>query len=456
MRRLNLSRLAAIAFVVAVLNACGGGGGGSDGGGGGTPAPPTPPVGSLRFALVANETSNTVSLYTVDGTTGVMRANGYTFLGAGAAPVAVAVTPNGAFAYVANSGANNIMPYRMNTVTGAVEAGAPVNTGTNPRAIAVDPNGAFLYVANAGSNTVSGYTISATDGGLGPLGAPVTVGTDPRAVTVDPSGKFLLVANSGANTVSVLPIATDGTLGTAVTSGTGTTPSAVLVDPSGKYVYIANSGSNTVSAFSLAASSGALTPIASPYSTGSQPVALATDPTGTNLSLRRQCRRKHRRDLHHRRDHRRARQRGQRRCADSGEAGQPFRFMPAPDPAHAGGCGVETGNALSFRCQSVSTVFGRDHRFCFHGLLFSHRLPFECEAVSIVHQPVEDRVGERRLVEVGVPLIDRQLACDDRGAAIVAIIEDFQQVTLGLLAHRGEAEVIEHQQLRLGELLEQS
>lgn len=39
-----------------------------------------------------------------------------------------------------------------------------------------------------------------------------------------------------------------------------------------------------------------------------------------------------------------------RLLADSGEAGQPFRFMPALSPAHAGGCGVKTGNALSLSC----------------------------------------------------------------------------------------------------------
>ena len=53
------------------LVACGGDGEG-DGGG---PPPPTSDV--PRFAYVANSNDNTVSIYTVNASTGRLRANGY-------------------------------------------------------------------------------------------------------------------------------------------------------------------------------------------------------------------------------------------------------------------------------------------------------------------------------------------------------------------------------------------
>src|SRR5712691_6246342 len=53
-----------------------------------------------RFAYVANEISNTVSIYTVDAQTGQLRLNGY--VTAGVAPHSVSTDPNARYAYVAN------------------------------------------------------------------------------------------------------------------------------------------------------------------------------------------------------------------------------------------------------------------------------------------------------------------------------------------------------------------
>lgn len=104
----------------------------------------------------------------------------------------------------------------------------------------------------------------------------------------------------------------------------------------------------------------------------------------------------------------------------------------------------------------MSTVLGRGRRFRVHGFLLSHRLALECQTIAVVHESIEDRIGERRIGEIGVPLIDRQLARDNRLTPVVAVIQNLQQITLGLFAHRHEAEVIEHQQFRLGELLQEA
>lgn len=56
----------------------------------------------------------------------------------------------------------------------------------------------------------------------------------------------------------------------------GTDPVALSVDPSGKYLYVANSGSDNISGFSIASSTGGLTAISgSPFAAGTTPVALA-------------------------------------------------------------------------------------------------------------------------------------------------------------------------------------
>jgi hypothetical protein len=133
-----------------------------------------------RFAYVANTSDNTVSIYTVDATTGQLRARGY--VPAGTGPYSVSVDPSGKFAYVANQSSNNVSVYSINASTGALTAGTPVASGTNPFSVSVDPSGKFAYVANANSNNVSVYSIDASTGAL-TAGTPVAAGTAPVSVT---------------------------------------------------------------------------------------------------------------------------------------------------------------------------------------------------------------------------------------------------------------------------------
>ena len=58
--------------------------------------------------------------------------------------------------------------------------------------------------------------------------------------------------------------------------------------------------------------------------------------------------------------------------------------------------------------------------------VLSHRTAFESDAITVVDEPIEDGVGERRLVDVGMPLIDGELAGDERGFLVVAILQDLQ------------------------------
>ena len=71
--------------------------------------------------------------------------------------VIVSCTQAGRFAYVPNETSNTISAYAIDASTGALTpvAGSPfASTGTTPVAAMVDPNGAYLYVANNGSNDV--------------------------------------------------------------------------------------------------------------------------------------------------------------------------------------------------------------------------------------------------------------------------------------------------------------
>jgi uncharacterized repeat protein (TIGR01451 family) len=87
-----------------------------------------------RFAYVANESDNTISIYIVDATTGQLRHNGYVV--AGTTPFSVTVDSSGRFVYVANfsSSTNNISGYTITASSGALApiAGSPFPAGVAP------------------------------------------------------------------------------------------------------------------------------------------------------------------------------------------------------------------------------------------------------------------------------------------------------------------------------------
>jgi YVTN family beta-propeller protein len=69
----------------------------------------------------------------------------------GVGPVAVAITPNGALVYVANSASNTVSV--IGTATNAVMTTVTVTWA--PDGVATTPDGAFAYVVNEFANTLS-------------------------------------------------------------------------------------------------------------------------------------------------------------------------------------------------------------------------------------------------------------------------------------------------------------
>jgi hypothetical protein len=57
---------------------------------------------------------------------------------------------------------------------------------------------------------------------------------------------------------------------------TGTNPFAIAIDPTGQFAYVANEGSNNVSAYTIDSTTGALSPMAgSPFAAGTGPSSVA-------------------------------------------------------------------------------------------------------------------------------------------------------------------------------------
>jgi YVTN family beta-propeller protein len=209
------------------------------------------------FPYGGSGSSSSVSMYSINSTTGDLTSIG--IIDAGTSPDSVAVDPAGKFAYVTNFGSNDVSMYTIDATTGTLISIGTIATGTDPVSMAVDPAGKFAYVTNSNSNDVSMYTINATTGALTSVGT-IAAGTNPVSVGVDPSGKFAYVANFNSNDVSMYTInATTGALTPVGTIAAGMSPASIAVHPSGKFAYVTNAASNEVSMYSIDAATGALT-----------------------------------------------------------------------------------------------------------------------------------------------------------------------------------------------------
>ena len=229
----------------------------------------------------------------------------FTIATGAAYPNSVAVDPTGKFAYVANSGTNNVSMYTINGTTGALTLIGRIDAGIGPASVAVDPSGKFIYVANESNfdslvGNVSMYTIDSTSGALTSMGSPVAADFGAHSVSVDPLGKFAYVANDGiyqetGGSVSMYTInATTGAL-----TPTGTidgvpfeggllacpvlcSPYSVGVDPSGNFAYVANEGGpapTLVSMWTINTTTGALNFIGT-VAVGGRAVSVAVHPSG--------------------------------------------------------------------------------------------------------------------------------------------------------------------------------
>ncbi|MDN5865651.1 MAG: lactonase family protein, partial [Gammaproteobacteria bacterium] len=238
---------------------------------------------------------------------------------AGGSPSAIAVTPDGHYAYVADyASQDGIQAYRIvqttapTTAAGALSAiGAAVAVNNLIHGLVINPSGKYLYAANTNFGQVSAWTIGA--GGL--LGAVAggsaclngdsncfAAGNRPWSVAVDPTGRFVYAVNRNGNDVSAFTInmatgALTGISANACSGATatncfaaGSTPERLAIDPTGRFVYVSNNGGNNVSLWTIG-SAGGLIPVAHSacavpsdpnncLAAGSLPSFVAADPAG--------------------------------------------------------------------------------------------------------------------------------------------------------------------------------
>jgi 6-phosphogluconolactonase (cycloisomerase 2 family) len=169
-----------------------------------------------------------VFAYTI--TSGVLQPVAGLPVQVGNGPLALTVDPAENFVYVANSVDNTVSVLSINASTGALTLLGSFATGTTPSSVVV--LGQYLYVANLGSSNISVFSVAPTTGVLTQItSSPFSAGSAPLFEVIDPNNLFLYVGSQSADTISALSIDTStGALTTTSESApTGVSPSSMAV-----------------------------------------------------------------------------------------------------------------------------------------------------------------------------------------------------------------------------------
>lgn len=163
-------------------------------------------------------------------------------------PYGVALSQDGATAYVSNWGEHSVtaVDVASRSVRGHIQV------GTHPNALAVNPSRGSheLYVANGDSDAVSVVStetnIVTRTFDLAPY-AGAAEGSNPNALAVSPDGRLLYVANAGNNDLAVISLGTPGEREEDGRSAhilgmipTAWYPTGVSVSPNGRTLYVEN------------------------------------------------------------------------------------------------------------------------------------------------------------------------------------------------------------------------
>ena len=247
---------------------------------------------SNRFLYAANQNTNTISLFTINSTTGALTevsaahcTGRLPFRAAfnGLAPAVMTMDSAGSFLFVGNQVTNDIWVFSSGS-SGALTFVSSAPVGASPTGLTLTASGGFLYVPVPTFSAI--YVFSVSSGTLtqvvssGQGSAPFIANGGVGQLGVDPGGHFLYVPNPSFNTVTVLKIQSDGTLAAGPgLFAAGTTPVAAATNPTGAFLYVANSGSTDLSQFQVDNTTGALTALTTSIAgTGTNPESIVTDP----------------------------------------------------------------------------------------------------------------------------------------------------------------------------------
>jgi DNA-binding beta-propeller fold protein YncE len=229
-----------------------------------TPAPTGVAIDAPNnIAIVSDPNCNEV--YLINMGTGMGQV-----VSVGSSPLGVAVTPEGGFAVVANTGSNNVS--FIDDLNADVTQ--TITTDANPTGVAIDPVLGQIVIAATGAASVDVLSLNATSS-TQVVATPVQQG--PVSVAVDPVEHIAAVGNETSNTVSLVTLVNGG--GSALQAPSVSLPTAVAYEPISDQFIVASSVNDQILILNPNTSS------ISPVRVGINPTSLAYNYATSTLAM---------------------------------------------------------------------------------------------------------------------------------------------------------------------------
>lgn len=139
----------------------------------------------------------------------------------------------------------------------------------------------YVYASLPATNQILTYREDPNAGVLTALvGSPFTAGPAVQSIVLHPSGKFLYAANSAESDVSLFTVSAGALTEVTPRTPTGTSPMLLAMDSTGSFLYVASTFSQSISTFSINATTGALTAQGVALGIGMVPLDMKLAPSG--------------------------------------------------------------------------------------------------------------------------------------------------------------------------------
>lgn len=140
---------------------------------------------SGKYVYVLDDLDNSINAYGV-ASTGILSPLAPPTIGGVSNPFSATVSPTGKFLYVTNWTAASVSVFSIDPTSGNLAAigGSPFGTGVLPTSFAFEPSGTYAYVANQAPQTIWGFSVNKMTGAPTQLPWAITAGKVPTSITV--------------------------------------------------------------------------------------------------------------------------------------------------------------------------------------------------------------------------------------------------------------------------------
>lgn len=162
---------------------------------------------------------------------------------------------------------DGILVLELDTSTGLLKPLSAIKGILNPSYLSLSEKGEFLYACTEtqtpGAGSILAFKVDPAAGSLTMLSRRKTSGENPVYITLSKNSRYLFSVNYTEGGVDVFPLATDGSMGTAIQTiaydkGSAVTPRqtkahphSVLLAPGEDYIFIPDLGSDLIRSYKL-------------------------------------------------------------------------------------------------------------------------------------------------------------------------------------------------------------